>query len=247
MSVAFTLPGNVPVYSFSLLLGIGATLGLFWIARQSADFAHLDSVNAGLWGLVGALLGGRAAFVIYQWPYFQTNLIEIPQVWLGGLFWPGAVLGGLVAVAIFAAVNHIQFAPLVDNLIPLVIALSVSGWLACWLDGSAYGAQSTAWYALPAWDEWSMLNLRVPTQLLGALLTTGLYSLLQFLIPRLIDSGQAASITLLGLGLINYALTYLRVDPMLIWNGLRLDAWAGIGMATLGLVGLLGLWVRNRA
>ena len=246
MSVAFILPGNVPVYSFSLLLGIGATLGLFWTARQSEAFAQPDNINAGLWGLVGALIGSRAGFVLYQWPYFQAHFIEIPQVWLGGLFWPGAIIGSLLAIALFAAVTHTAFGLLTDRLVPLAISLSVSGWLACWLEGCAYGPESSAWYAIPAWDEWSVMGDRFPTQLLGALLTIGLYSLLQILTPRLIDPGQPTSTTLLGLGVINYGLTYLRADPMLIWNGLRLDAWAGLGFALLGLVSLIVIWARSR-
>jgi prolipoprotein diacylglyceryltransferase len=246
VTVAFTLPGGVPVYTFSLLIGIGAVLGLF-LATQEAVFEDKLAVGiAGNWTLVGALAGGRISYVLYQWEYYRDHLLEASQIWMGGISWVGALAGGGLALFITAKVMHRSFGLFADSMVPFATVLSVSTWLGCWVSGWSYGVETDAWWGLPAWDEWGTLGNRVPVQLLGAGLTIGLYVFLYRIKPSLVSHGQFASLALLGLGLILFCLSYLRADFVLVWNGLRLDAWAALGYSAIGLLFFGGITIVNK-
>jgi hypothetical protein len=252
--VAFYLPGNVPVYAFSLLLFLGAGIGLAWMAWQAPAEQMLHQVEAGMWVLFGALLGSRVAYVAAHWAYFSHNTWEIPQLYLGGLAWPGALAGGMFAVALVAGAKRISPGVLADSLLPLVAAVSVSVWLSCWLDGCAYGPPILDWWGVPGIDEWGNLSSRLPVQLAGALLTLGLFWRLEYspkepeLSPRgpkkhrrqrRAPAGVRASLGLFGLGLILLGAGLLRADPGLFWNGLRLDVWAALFFAGMAFILLL--------
>ena len=124
--------------------------------------------------------------------------------------------------------------------------MAITAWLACWIEGSAYGEPSTAWWALPAPDEWGALAPRQPVQLMGALLVLGLYWLLEQLRHRLPFPGLAASILGLGLSAELFGLSFLRADPIPVWLGLRLEAWGAVGMAAIMII-FLGFGYLNRA
>jgi prolipoprotein diacylglyceryltransferase len=251
--VAFYLPGGVPIYALSLLLGLGISLGLAWVA-WSANASGRDAlrpVNAGLWTLFGALVGGRAGFVVANWPYFQAQPAESLQVSLGGLSWPGALAGALAALGLYAGITAQSLGVLADDLLPLAATLTVSAWLGCWLDGCAYGPLANVWWGLPARDEWGRLALRWPTQLLGALLALGWFWLLELRIvygrgiradasshppSRTTKAGRMATWGLLGFSVQMAALSFLRADPAPHWQALRLDTWAAL--AFTGLAGL---------
>ena len=85
---------------YAIIVGIGATAGLAWAARRAPHLQAIAWVIAGVWVLLGALVGARAAFVAANWLYFRSHLLEAPQVWLGGLFWPGALVGALFVLAL---------------------------------------------------------------------------------------------------------------------------------------------------
>ena len=238
--VAFYLLGDIPVYSFSIIIALGACLGLFWIARQSSPKLAMPRVEAGMWVLAGGLIGGRLLYVAVSWLYFRDHLLEGVQFYRGGLAWPGALAGGLLALAIFAALNRLSLAPLADDLLPLLATLSIGAWLGCWLTGCAYGVTSSAWWSLPAPDEWGMIADRWPTQIWGAVLIVGFFALLD----RLADAarlkpGYRALLGLLGLSLIQLGITILRADPGFIWYGLRLEAWGALVFSLLSVMGLL--------
>ena len=228
------------VYVFSLLLGLGAGLGLAWAAGRAKPRQVSGVLDAGFAGLLGALLGGRLVYVAVHWAYFAAHLGEIPQVQLGGLAWPGAMLGGGLALLLVARLTQVPFGRLLEALIPLATVLAVCIWLACWLEGIAYGPAVDAWWALPARDEWGVLTRRFPVQLLGAALTLGLAwlvdrpsgrargGLLQGLDHFL--PGHTALLWVVGFSLILLALTLLRADPAPTWLGLRLDAWAALAL-----------------
>ncbi len=251
--VAFYLPGGVPIYALSLLLGLGISLGLAWVA-WSANASGRDAlrpVNAGLWMLLGALVGGRAGFVAANWSYFQAQPAESLLVSLGGLSWPGALAGALAALGLYAGITAQSLGVLADDLLPLVATLTVSAWLGCWLDGCAYGPPANVWWGLPARDEWGRLALRWPTQLLGALLALGWFWLLEVrmvyarssrtdssspLPSRTTKAGYMAIWGLLGFSIQMVVLSFLRADPALYWQSLRLDTWAALAFS--GLAGL---------
>lgn len=243
------------MYAFSLILGLGATLGLLWIAWRAPAKAGLPRLDAGLLVLLGGLLGGRAGFVADHWSYYQAHLLEILSVHRGGFSWAGALAGGLVALLLVAALTRTSLGVLADAMLPLLATLTVTGWLGCWLDGCAYGPRTDQWWGLPAVNEWGRMSSRWPTQLLGAVLTLILFWLLDWGYSRLAAQdrsprpGTFALLGLLGLALLMFALSYLRVDPASLWYGFRLEAWAALGFAALAglalLVCLLVSWLRT--
>lgn len=231
---------------FSVLIGLGTLLGLGWVAWQAPEkqvFRHLD---AGLWVLVGSLLGSRAAYVFYNWSYYRAHPLDIPQVWLGGFSGPGALAGALLALLVLALFTRQPLAILADAVLPLALTLTLTGWLACWQAGSAYGAETTSWWGMPARDEWGHMASRFPVQLTGALLTAGIIALLDGVRRWLTTPGATASLGLLGLSLESLGLSFLRADPPLVWHGMRLEAWTALGFTGVSIIALLVFYLIQR-
>lgn len=244
--IAFYLPGGLPVYTFSILLGLGSALGLAWAGWQAHPRQALLVVNSGLVALLGGLLGGRLVYVAVRWSYYQSHWEQIPQIFLGGIAWVGAFGGGLVALLLYAGFVRQSSGFLLDSLLPLVGLLSVSAWLACWLDGCAYGAVSTAWWALPARNEWGVITPRVPVQLIGAMLALITFGVADWARPRFKLPGQVALLALAALAGEMFALSFLRADPApAIW-GLHLESWAALSLSLVLLLVFAGRIVHAR-
>jgi hypothetical protein len=250
--------------TFSLILGLGATLGLAWSLRNLPEARALRNLDAGLWALFGGLLGGRLVHVAAGWSYYGGHPLEIPQVWLGGVSGPGSAAGFWCALFLYAACYGLPTGMLSDELLPLGLAVGVSAWLACWLDGTAYGVTVASWGGIPARDEWGQWMLRWPVQLLGAGLTLLIFWILDkdHLSALASDGRQPASwfrqaISRLAGSLLNNPagtrsrwafwfltlefgmLSMLRADPTFIYRGLRLDTWAWLGLIGLSTLAIL--------
>ena len=231
---------------FSPLISLGTLSGLLLVAIRAPKKLTFRYIDAALGVLLSALVVSRLAYVFTNWTYFRLHAGEIVQVWLGGLSAPGALLGAFLGVAILRARRTFHLGPLADGLLPLLGTLSIAAWLGCWSDGTAYGAPSTAWYALPAVDEWGAIAARLPVQLLGALLNLLLFIGLEQVQVRLHRPGLAACLGLVGWGLIFFGLSFLRADPAQAWLGLRLEAWGALGVAAVGLVGITALLTHKK-
>lgn len=245
--VAFYLPGGEPVYVFSLLLGIGASCGLAcsaWLENAAGRLA-LPTVNAGIWILVGGLVGGRAVYVAVNWPYYQLHPGEAVNVSQGGLAWPGALSGAVILLTFYAYLAHRPLPLLADACLPLAGLLAVTAWLGCWLDGCAYGNLTSHGWGLLAADEWGLVERRVPVQCLAALWVLLLTCYVQVAIhPQ--RPGKRAGIWLCVFCLSQFALGLLRADPAPRWQGIRLDAWFALAGAFLTLAGWLLLPERSK-
>jgi prolipoprotein diacylglyceryltransferase len=180
------------------------------------------------------------------WSYYSERLLDIPQIWLGGLSGVGALAGGLLALGLLAFLTRQNLGALADGFTPLAAALVTSAWLACWADGAVYGAETNAWWGLPARDEWGELLRRQPVQMTAAGLTLALFWFLDRRRNDLKQPGQKASLALLGLGLLILATSFWRADVSPVWLGLRPEAWAGMGFAILSGVCYLLTYLSRR-
>jgi len=232
--------GNIPVYTFSLIIGIGTAVGLFWSTYRILILpeAARERFTIGTIALTGALVGGRTAFIYINWIYFQQHVIEIPQIWLGGISWVGAMSGSLLFLIIAAFFLNRPISILLDGQLPLLASITTSVWLACWITGYAYGIETTAWYGVPSRDEWGQVSIRWPTQIAGAVSTLGIHWIVeQFRFRRwLLVPGLAASVEIAGLSLTILALSAYRADPTPIWNGIRIDVTASLALFTLSTI-----------
>ena len=227
---------------FSLLVGVGPALGMAWINWHTSEKERLLFINASLWALFGALVGGRAAYVAINWLYYRQYWLEIFQVYLGGLAWSGALAGGLALVALYAWRLRKPLGELLDGLFPLLTSVTVFSGLACWLDGYAYGPLAIDGWGLLALDEMGRMALRLPIQLIGALAAALWFVVLDTQRARLSRPKVAGWLGLLGVAVIQLGLAVLRADPGIFVSGLRLDVWASLGFSVVVLMGTLVTW-----
>ena len=228
MTIAFTLPGGQPVYTFSLLIGIGATLGVGRLAVTTPpETLRAALVSAGF--ILTAALAGARLFYQFNHPAAPLGLP------IAGLSWIGAWIGGLAAFVLISGLTVVPAGVLADALVPVAAALTAAAWLGCWLDGCAYGAVSDAWFSLVARDEWGNIAGRVPVQLLGAILAVATLALFDYLRSYTHQPGQAASLWLRLTGVEFIWLQSLRADPRPAWAVFDPNILAAFGLLFFGL------------
>ncbi|HUF40282.1 MAG TPA: prolipoprotein diacylglyceryl transferase family protein [Anaerolineales bacterium] len=228
MTVAFTLPGGVPVYAFSLLVGAGASLGFWRLITGVSQEIRGQAVAAGFALMLIGLAGAR---LVYQFNH-PAAAVEIP---FGGLSWGGALLSGWASLPLISRATGIPAGRLADAVYPLPAAVLTSAWLGCWVDGCAYGPPTDAWFGLAARDDWGNLTVRFPLQFLGACLALLTLVGADFIRTKTAKPGLTAGLWLTATGLQFWWLQSLRVDPSPFWLGFPLNLWAA------GVTGLLGI------
>jgi phosphatidylglycerol---prolipoprotein diacylglyceryl transferase len=230
---------------FSFFAGLGASLGLWQITRCAQPQHVRRLVDFGLVVLLAALLGGRIFFVGLHAGYYALHPLEALLFWQGGLSWPGAAAGALLAMALIALVKRRSLAWLADCLAPLLGPLAVGLWLGCWQSGVDYGAALPpgSWLGAPALDETGVMSLRFPLQLLCALGLVVYLWLVDLGLARMAGRrhfpGLKAALFGLGLGLVLLAASLLRADPSPYWGALAVDTWCALALSGLSGVGIL--------
>jgi phosphatidylglycerol---prolipoprotein diacylglyceryl transferase len=230
------------IYSYTVVMGLGiaASLGLtVWLNRRSGRETAfwLDGL---LVAAVVAIGGGRVGYVWSSWSYFQQHPAEIGLVWQGGLSYHGALLAGLLALWVWSRRQHRPFAALSGLLAPALCLLSSFGWLACWLEGCAYGRETVLGFLagdLP--DSFGVFAVRYQTQWLGFVWSLLLFSIILLLWHRFHPApGRLFWLALLGLSLGRLLITFLRGDPVLMMGQFRLDTLLDGGLVLLSLAAL---------
>ncbi len=144
--------GGIPWYSVLIIIGI--TLALILCTREEKRLGlKPDTVlDLALWIVPFGIVGARLYYVAFQWEMFARDPLSILRVWEGGLAIYGGILGGLLALLVFARCRKLPPLLLADMIVPtLALAQAIGRW-GNYFNMEAYGAAITdpRWQFFPA-------------------------------------------------------------------------------------------------
>jgi len=217
---------------FSLCAAGGLGLSI-WLSKEDKFFL----LDAGLGALFLCLIGARTGFVLRNLPYFIINQVEIPQLWLGGLSWPGALIGFTLALVSIHLIWREPLGEMADSFLPLLGLVVLAAWLTGWGSGVGYGFETSAWYGIPVRDILGLVSKRWPLPILGAVFS-GVWIIGTILFPlkKIREPGFRAVVAVAGLTAINLLLSFFREDPAPKFFNLRWESWFSIAFLVCALV-----------
>jgi phosphatidylglycerol:prolipoprotein diacylglycerol transferase len=204
--IAFQI-GSLTIHWYGVLVALGFLAGLWTASRRGLKegFARDKVFDAGVWLIVGTVIGARALYVISYWdklmeaPRFPSMpWTEIFMVQRGGLVFYGGLIGASLATILYVWKNKLPLWKFADTLAPSIALGYVPGRLGCLMNGCCYGKPTDLPWALhfPPGHETHGLGVH-PTQIYDALLSLGLYLGLAWLFRRKKFDGQVFATYLL--------------------------------------------------
>jgi len=141
--VAFTI-GSRDIRWYGIMAAIAVAALLVVMLREARRLGVTrDIYGIFLWGVIGGVVGGRLAYVIYYWERFIANPVEI--IGFAGLAQTGMIIGIVVAALIYMAVTRMRFSTLLTIgdafIVGGTLALAI-GRIGCTLNGCCYGMPS---------------------------------------------------------------------------------------------------------
>ena len=223
------LLGILPLYSIILTCSAALGLGLSaWMAVERKRF----TIDAGIGLLFAGLLGARIGYILLNWSFFRNHADQMPQIWLGGLSWQGALMGAGIALLGIHLIWKEPLAELADSYLPLVGTVAVAIWMTGWGAGVGYGPRTNAWFGIPVRDLFGVIENRWPLPILGAVLSAGWITGLVLLPLKQwkVKPGWKAVLGITGIVVINGVISLFRVDPAPLLWGIRGEVWFSIAL-----------------
>ncbi len=242
--------GFLAIHYYGVIMALAAAAGFLLALKRSPKFgiAQKRAEDILFWLIIGGFIGARLYHVASSAPYYARHPADILKVWNGGLSIYGALIGGIITLAIFnlsqkenKTVSRVTL-DTVDWLTPSLILGQIIGRFGNFFNYEAFGYPTN----LP-WKMFVPYNFR-PAQFAGydffhpwflyeALGNTIiLFFLLKILKPK--RPGTLFFSYLLLYNALRFGLEFLRIDSTFI-DGIRLNAVASLILAVIGGLGLL--------
>lgn len=213
--------GPISVRWYGIIIAFGILLGYF-IAQEGVKRIGFDKdtlVDIIFWSAIFGFIAARLYFVIFQWPYYIQNPIEIPMIWNGGIAIHGGLIGGFVTGIIICKQKNINPFQIGDVIAPSMILGQGIGRWGNFMNHEAHGGPVSRTF---------LENLHIPDFIINNMYINGRYYQPTFLYESIWD--------ILGFAILILFRKYLRIGDTfclyLIWysigrffvEGMRTDS-----------------------
>jgi phosphatidylglycerol:prolipoprotein diacylglycerol transferase len=224
--------GPLTIHFYGIIIMLGALAAAF-LAKKLADLKGEDGeqiwdmlpwllfagiVGARLWHIFTPTASLVAQGITFQ--YYLTHPIDAISTWNGGLGIPGAVIGGIIALLIYARKKKISFLRWTDIIVPgLALAQAIGRW-GNYVNQEVYGAPSTLPWAiyidpahrLPGFENVATYHPLFLYESLWNLLVAAVLIVLFLRFENKLRNGDILLTYLVAYPTMRFFLEYLRLD-----------------------------------
>lgn len=232
-------PVALPTYPFLVLLAVWAGM---WFTARRADRLGLDgdhAYNAGLYGLIAAIVGARLWFVLAHWDNYAPDLTQALSLSRSALAVPEGLLIGGLAVLIYLQRNRLPLGVFFDAAAPgLALALVMVN-VGAFLGGVDLGIPSDGAFGIAIGG----VN-RLPVQLYEAAAGLAIFGLLIGWNYRPWPGFQFWLLVVLA-ALAKLVLEIFRANPAIIGDGYLAVQIAALAAMVVGLAVMAYFFTAN--
>lgn len=133
--------GSLSIHWYGLLIAIGVLVGLWWIEKRASQTTLSRHIcNLSILAVVSGIIGARILFVVLKWSEFSSNWLNIINLQNGGLSIHGAILGGIIAILIYAKIHKLPILKILDIFVPALLLGQAIGRFGNFFNQEAFGA-----------------------------------------------------------------------------------------------------------
>lgn len=238
--------GSFEIRWYSVLIAIAVIIGYIMIMSESSRFKIKKEFmfNMMFWTLIFAIIGARLYYVVFNLDYYSSNLVEIFQIWKGGLAIHGGLLFGAITIIVYCKKYKVGLGKMLDIVIPpLLLGQAIGRW-GNFFNSEAYGSIVT--YQ-------QLVDMKIiPQFIIDNMFINGSYHLPMFYFESLwcllgffislflrrrkyIKNGQLVAFYMMWYGAARFVIETFRTDALL-FNGIRVARVVSVIMFIAGLV-----------
>jgi phosphatidylglycerol:prolipoprotein diacylglycerol transferase len=237
--------GPLAVRWYGLLFALAFLAGYYLmqhiLKKEGKPVAWMDSLL--MYTMLGTVLGARLGHVFfYQWDYYQDHLLEIIQVWKGGLASHGAAIGIIVSLWLWSKkVSKEALMWILDRIVIMVALAAVFIRFGNLMNHEIVGAPwDGPWAFLFTKAGYAELVPRHPAQIYEALSYLVLFSMLSFVFFKTSAAqrrGLVFGLFLIGLFTARFFIEYVKEVQVSFEQGMTLNMgqWLSLPLIGVGL------------
>ena len=238
--------GNFELRWYSVLIAIAVIIGYVLIINESRRFKIKKEFmfNMMFWTLIFAIIGARLYYVVFNLEYYRTNILEIFQIWKGGLAIHGALLFGAITIIIYCKKYKVRVGKILDIFVPALLLGQAIGRWGNFFNSEAYGSIVT-------YQQLENIKI-IPQFIIDNMFINGSYHLPMFYFESLwcllgfflslflrrrkyIKDGQLVAFYMMWYGVARFVIETFRTDALL-FNGIRVARVVSVLMFVIGLI-----------
>ncbi|KRG09132.1 prolipoprotein diacylglyceryl transferase [Staphylococcus sp. NAM3COL9] len=236
--------GPISVRWYGIIIAVGILLGYF-IAQEGVKRIGFDKdtlVDIIFWSAIFGFIVARLYFVIFQWPYYIQNPIEIPMIWHGGIAIHGGLIGGFVTGIIICKQRNINPFQIGDVIAPSMILGQGIGRWGNFMNHEAHGGPVSRTF---------LENLHIPDFIINNMYINGKYyqptflyesiwDILGFVILILLRKhlriGDTFCLYLIWYSIGRFFVEGMRTDSLMLTSDIRVAQLMSIILIVVGIV-----------
>lgn len=130
MNPVITL-GFINIHIYSIFILVAVIIGYLLIVKESSKWGlSKDFVfNLFFWTIIFGIIGARLFYVLFNFDYYSNNLLEILQVWKGGLAIYGGIIAGVITMILYCRKYEADILRVFDIfVVSLILGQAIGRW-----------------------------------------------------------------------------------------------------------------------